>query len=340
MSNRIDHFPGDDGEYVKYLESTVRSLRAHHLECRVSDRLRDLTGPDASPSFNNFTATDLTIALAPSSIPSSAQSTISHEQPKRPKAVVTGWKGKANTLVRATPKADRWRLSIANLGLYEAMRTGEAAMSMLDGSYPLPGLSSPRSSGAEISDLFGRLEAYAHAAVRRNSKASLALMLANFQKFLLLSSCAVLYHAEVSKEKIYQVLRICLGDITERYCVHILRTVKYINQLIDALNAHGWKDRASELYLICQIIHHRTKRRFTDQVAGNEPPSWYSSMASSPRKSLQYLKERLSTTDFTAQIEQSQDWTPLFIPSLVHQILGKKYQYVASRGPARLELKR
>lgn len=157
----------------------------------------------------------------------------------------------------ATPKAGEWRDCIASLGLYEAMRTGEAALFMLDGSHPSPGWCTPRSGSIGVSDGFGRLEAYALAAVRRHSEARLGLMLANFQKFLLLSSCAVLFYANEPREKIYPIVRICIGEQSSTYCDHIMRTVKYINEIIDGLSAVGWKYRASELVLICQtILHH------------------------------------------------------------------------------------
>ena len=234
---------------------------------------------------------------------------------------------RANTLIRSTPDASHWWSSVERLGLYEAMCSGRAAMSMLDSTYPLPESSVTHTSGSRSLDLFGRLEAYARTALRREVTASLAFMLCNFQKFLLLSSCAVLYHTGMSGERVFGVVKICLGDVSDRYCVQILRTVVYLNRLVDILNAHGWKDRASELLLICVMFSIEPLRQEAKQfVIGNEPPSWYYAMASSPRRSLEYLKTKLSSSKFTADVEQCGDWTPFFIPVLVHQILDKKFQ--------------
>ena len=68
-----------------------------------------------------------------------------------------------------------------------------------------------------------------------------------------------------------------------------------------------------------------------DCIAGNHPPTWYAPMVNKPGEALLYLKNQLSSTDFTAHIEQSWVNTPLFVPSLIHQILGKKYTYVVPR---------
>lgn len=78
----------------------------------------------------------------------------------------------------------------------------------------------------------------------------------------------------------------------------------------------------------------------TDVVAGKKPPTWYARMAYSPEKSLPYLLKQLSTTDFTAEDGPSHRGTPLFVPSLVYQILGTRYTYVLGPASATLHPKR
>ena len=260
MSDRIDCFRGDDKDYCKYLEAIVKDLRAHRSVCACSGYPPHPVGSKASRRFINSHATDFAGARAPSRTSRDGRIVKAAGRPKgRVTAIPEGsaWKIKADQLVRASPKADGWLRRIAELGLDKAMRTGAAARAMLESSYKLSGQPTSSSSVAQPLALIDCLEKYARVAKERASGASLELMLANFQKLLVLSSCVVLYadaNTTSSKKRIYEVLKVCFGERTELSCVDLLRTGRLINELLDSLNASGWGDRASELYLICKVI--------------------------------------------------------------------------------------
>lgn len=161
--------------------------------------------------------------------------------------------------------------------------------------------------GIESTSLLNRLAPYGRTAMTRNTSASLALMLAKFQQFLFLSCCAVLYYIEAHGPAMFDLIRICLGDVTERYCVQTLRTVVFLNKVLDRLNAHGWGSRASELLLICELLANATtmKLPLISCETGNESTVWNYSIAQNPTRSSRYLMESLLANKFTGEVEHN-----------------------------------
>lgn len=232
MGNRIDDFPGSEHDYVKFLEQAVTSLRAHHRFCTTSC---------TTTSENTLNIIQWT------------------PEAKRARTDSPTWKEDARTLVKSTPKANQWWQAIRANGIYEPLSNGNAAAYVLDSQCSLvePATTTAlfaRATASERSGLLARVAAYAHTAIRRETTATAAIMLANFQKFLILSTCAVLNQTGSPKEDVFDIVKICIGPVGDRYCRQTLRTAVYLNQLVDMLSSHGWGERASDLLLICECL--------------------------------------------------------------------------------------
>ena len=166
------------------------------------------------------------------------------------------WKGVANKLINITPTASKWRETLDNRGLYTALRDNGAAgyVRNLKLAEAVHISFFPNSTNSDGSDIIARLSSYADIAIRHEASASLAVTLANFQKFLVLCCCKVLDHFDWPKERVFDVVRTCLGSpgATEDHCRRTLRAIVYANSLVDALDVNGWDGRANQLLLLCK----------------------------------------------------------------------------------------
>lgn len=166
------------------------------------------------------------------------------------------WKNIVQHLVSITPKGKGWWEAIRNLGAYEGTCNSRATLFLLDNgqSYQdaVPGMGSTRPMSDYESPLLHHIANIASTATGRGKAAELTLALANFQKFLVLCSCVVLQHSKAPTDRIYDIVKICAGNISEDYCQRLLRTVVYLNKMIDTLDSNGWINRASELLLLCR----------------------------------------------------------------------------------------
>lgn len=218
MTQRVDNFHGDDKQYIAYLETEIRRLRRN---------------PDAQTS-------------------------------QRPGPRVAAWRRHADALLKKTPHALEWWSALRSEGIYDVMCNGMAVAFLLgEGSVP-PTANSTGSICDEsmIGDEFALLRHvahYAHAATRRRLTASVGTRLANFQLLLVLSACVVIRSVarpDIPERHILDIVKICLGDISDQYCRRMLETAVYVNRLIDMLNAHGWDGRGAELLLWCSPRSH------------------------------------------------------------------------------------
>lgn len=99
-----------------------------------------------------------------------------------------------------------------------------------------------------------QIKRYATATMQKQMSAGVALALADFQMFLVLSSCAVLLEAGDAPADIFEIVRICIGrDTSERRCKNILKACRYLNRLADSLYMRGWGLRAGEAILLCTV---------------------------------------------------------------------------------------
>ena len=199
---------------------------------------------------------------------------------KRQRSETPPWTRHAEQLVKMTPSAKTWRQVMERNGLYEAIHTGSAIQHLLGNEHgtniDLITTTDSDTGGRDGNpSILGRVTAYAQIAARRRDSASLALMLANFQKFIALSACVVVAASQnLAKERIYEIVRICLGNISDDYCLRMLQTTKYINTLIDTLAINGWDGRAAELFLLCNVIALELCAQLTliyGQGIGNQP---------------------------------------------------------------------
>jgi len=328
MSSRIYNFHGSQDEYIAFLEAEVLRLRQWHCRCgrsiqeTSSELPRQTLSQDSNPPLKD---SGLRIEQWKPRLTSS----------KRPRSDNPPWKRHAAQLVEMIPTAREWRQIMEEKGLYQAMRTGAAVAYLLGNEHNVPIV--PKMT--ESSDtaglngdavILGRITTYAQIAARRQENASLALMLANFQKFVVLSACVVVTATrKIPPKNIFDIVRTCLGSASDDYCRRMLHTAKYINTLIDTLAIHGWDGRAAELFLLCRLrcicIAVIAK---AELCSGNRNPAFYYNLARSPHDSLEHIKTALSKPHFTASTETWPKWNSFFVPGVVSQVIQKQIQWV------------
>lgn len=214
MAKRLDEIIGTNEEYVSYLERELRAARQtlHEEDSRITKRKR---------SCDPY------------------------------------WMTCAKQLVRQTPMSQGWTSSLEEHGIDKLLKSGDVITCLLDTTFE--SRLSARISTAEVDvidetddETTASLRMYARTTSMRLSSASTALALANFQKFLVISACAVLMEGDTPAAKVYEIVRICVGNkSTDQYCKRTLASAKCLNQLIDFLDIHDWGQRAAELLLLC-----------------------------------------------------------------------------------------
>ncbi|WPA97808.1 uncharacterized protein RHO25_002419 [Cercospora beticola] len=310
MIARIDNFRGSSEDYVSYLEGLVLSYRSNSAfkangESVARERTRRRTSDGGGPSTSNHGTrskhygTLEFVALDPQS---------RKLNPVRRKSAISRWKKNAIALVEETPEAKVWYKVLKEEGIYDAMCNGEAAAYLMATDERLPAVPNHEPAPRSVPSLaYDRLKMYALAAVRRGTTASIALKLANFQKFLVLSACYVLHQSGV-EWPVLDVVRICVGsDTSQRRAEDILKCARYANELLDALYLEGWGLRACELFLLW-----------------NRPLTFFYQLSCASNSSLRVFKESIGTQAFTT-LPECYPWTPLFVPKLVQHIIGQDF---------------
>lgn len=110
-----------------------------------------------------------------------------------------------------------------------------AAQFVLDGS--TKNLSIPRRKETQVSYnysteerwLLSAARAYAKTAANRTLTIERVLMLVNFQKFIVLSVCAVLSQTGASKSALVDITCVCFGNVSEEYALRLWRTAVFLN---------------------------------------------------------------------------------------------------------------
>lgn len=265
MLSRIDEFSGSFEDYVRYLEDTVLDLRSRfatvpRLASTVAGKRRLQEHSQIIGNLEDLQEEeDHQIRPSPQKKPRELEIVQwkpgTDDTPARTSSNAP-WRRLAKTLVQETPFASDWAATLRKNGLHDMMSTGKAVSILLGPEYEL-NESFPRDRLPTIEDeqgAFRRVTDYARAAAQNGINASAALMLANFQKFLVFCLCSVMRDNGVSQSDVNGVVRICLGDVSNDYCNRVLRAAVYLNQLVDALYMNGWGLRASELLLLCKDL--------------------------------------------------------------------------------------
>ena len=274
---RIDGFEGTQEEYVAFLERLVFALRVDGLTAsngcthtgltQPSDEMLSVVEDIPQPSIAGVAqANDESLSSTENSTENISQASTNVQfrfvqdfvcgpVRQRAKPAFPAWKKFAQQLVRLTPTADEWAQRLTNLEVLENTHNGRILSMLLHGTSEMPAI---RETDSAISALLQdeslptrNVLAYATNAMRNDVSASLMVTLANFQKFLVLSSCAVLHNAGTSKETASMIAKVCLGNVSDDHCWNMIKTAVYLNQMIDVLSVNGWYKRASELVLIC-----------------------------------------------------------------------------------------
>lgn len=218
MTERMDGFIGTNEEYVSYLERELLVAR------QIPNTERSRTAKKRRTCDNPY------------------------------------WMTCAKRLVKQTPMAQNWTSSLKERGIHDIMKSGDAVTCLLDNkleSQLSAQVSTAETVNANETDDYTTacLRTYARTTSMRSSLASTALALANFQKFLVISACAVLAEGDTPIAKLYEIVRICVGNTsTDEYCKRTMASAKYLNELIDTLSIHDWGQRAAELLLICKYF--------------------------------------------------------------------------------------
>lgn len=251
---------GTKDEYITFLEQTVETFE-QCCSCGTAARLRrDNTSYSENARGTEGSPTSVATMRQPTErselsieVWSPSQSLVRKQRKNHPT-----WRKHADELLKITPAGDAWREAMCAKNIYGAMETGAAVAHLLQPETVVPMASGDKAPqtmehvSGRSGRLIERITRYASLAAQRQQTASLALLLANFQVFVVLSACVVLHAKRVlSKDHVFCIVRTCLGDVTDDYCTRMLLTAKYMNTMIDTLAAHEWDGRAAELILFC-----------------------------------------------------------------------------------------
>jgi hypothetical protein len=256
MRATVDGFVGTTDEYVRYLEDTIGTLRAQVPGCSScttrSEHESGLSLHAANvtkePAVNGHILNPRKRGFPLSFIPWTPDS----HTAKKQKQNIPHWKTAADCLIRETPTGKEWLRVLKEKGIHNLMANGLAATHLLEGNGSTGASGDPAQQVSAAEASLGRVRKYAQSSHQKETLAIVALTLANFQKLVALSACAVLFEIGGSPSEVLDVVRICIGNRGKEYCVRTLRTAVYMNKLIDTLYDQDWGLRGSELYLLCE----------------------------------------------------------------------------------------
>ena len=159
-----------------------------------------------------------------------------------------------------------------------------------------------------------------YAAVLQNYKSIMTKVQA-LQRFIFVCLCVVLQAEGVATDQVNSVMRMLISDTGGKYLERVRKGVMWMNTLIDDLAGIGWGSRASELLMLCELRRkHLTAQ--ADQFIGNKQPTYYSDFGDYWDASKESISQTLSRSEFTAPVQAKEEWTAIFIPSIVCQLLG------------------
>lgn len=251
MRRRVDDFEGSEPQYIEYLEGLVHTLREGFQRSLIA---RSLPSPPCEIRQLHASA-----GGAPKR-PQRALGIVHWKpEPKRQRCAAASakWRQHAEKLLSCTPEAGQWLDRLRAVGLYDVLRSGEAAKIFLEGDgAKLEVQTSAHGLETNPGSPIERLREYTTRITKLGQSAEVVLRMVNVHKFLILSACKVLLAMGVPKQQILDIVRLCMGckDSTDRYCEELLRAAVYMNRLIDDLSANGWDGRAAELLLICKYL--------------------------------------------------------------------------------------
>jgi len=258
MRTRIDDFSGTAEEYIDYLETALLDLRKKSTKPASTVHV-DGRQPDLCRSFHDLEYLENSAREDTEAGPQKRPRQLEIVQ-YTPDDVISSspgnapWRKLARTLVRETPYANKWVDTLRDNGLYDMMSTGKAVAILLGTGHESNARTDQHLTSAieDEQGAFGRVTEYARMAMQNCIDASAALMLANFQKFLVFCLCNVMRDTGSSLDDVYGIVRICLGKVSDNHCYRVLRAAVYLNKLVDILYMDGWGLRASELLLLCK----------------------------------------------------------------------------------------
>lgn len=238
----------DPTDRIRHLESLIQQLSDHHSQSHADCRfVPPIPEPiDANVSNLNSDQGLRIVQWQPS------------DQQLQPRDTgAQSWLPNARILVDRTPRAQEWSAMTKALGIDSLMEENVVASFALNLNTSQPHgppqrrIEEPYLTGGNASLLLGAAQRYAQHTVDRNYTVENAVRLVNFQKFMLLSICAVLSEEKCPREVLIDVTRICFGGSSKKYVSRLWRSAILLNQLIDGLASRGWGNRAGELLLIC-----------------------------------------------------------------------------------------
>ncbi|KAB8356479.1 hypothetical protein FH972_024062 [Carpinus fangiana] len=161
------------------------------------------------------------------------------------------WEKDAYELIELTPIACEWYFECKRQNVDKILSSGDVLRSILAQDV------NHKAAHGGITEtqppMLSNIEAYAQEASSMDDTIPVAAMVARFEKFLVLSICAVIDKVcDMSKDqhtRLLGVVKTCLNSHStlEQYPRRMIETAVWMNKLIDELDTRGWSPRASEL---------------------------------------------------------------------------------------------
>ncbi|GAM87631.1 hypothetical protein ANO11243_056580 [Dothideomycetidae sp. 11243] len=281
MNPRIDGFPANLPleRYVEYLETLICHTR--YTEAVAASGILTLSSPQSligcgttfgptsvtthnSDPLSHVRATEDIVRCASSlKRPTFDPIFYSSEAPPRKRATPAQWRSGVLTLARDIADHDAWQQRMCDSGLREMLITIKVRSQILITCYQheitqehlrANSLLHPGTRRLKVESLFD----YAEQASKQVTIVKCDLMVVLFRIVVIVSASILLLDDKrysIPIEAVHQVVRRALGvDCTDDYCHRVIRAVRWINRLIDAMDAAGWNGAAATIILLCQAM--------------------------------------------------------------------------------------
>lgn len=238
---RLYKFEGSDIEYILYLERRLNAIERNPLASPA------ILSPPSSPTVSG---NEREIRRALRIIPYQFLSTQSSQPPI--KHAKSDWIKEADQLVNEVPYAKDWAKRWEIHGIKKAIAA-------------VLGYSPPPSVELHCTDPVARQEdkqaallasatRYAGALQNFRIDACLGTLIAALQELVFVSLCQVLIHHGISETDINFVMRISISKSSEKHLKRLRSGALWVNRLINQLHWQGWRERASEVFILCEYF--------------------------------------------------------------------------------------
>lgn len=165
---------------------------------------------------------------------------------------VQQWQKVADQFLRDIPIAKKWLNKRETIGLLSDAQNAFAIKSTCGIAIASHKTHSQLALTLKPISVIEAATAYAQAAKNSQMGAALAQQLSSFHTLILVSFCAVLEKLGHQVPEINKVMRSCISKSSEVNLSRLRRGALWVNRMIIDLNAAGFNNRATELFLLCE----------------------------------------------------------------------------------------